>query len=138
MGPDAADCASDQRRDLGHALDARAPQGQVGALALAWEVDPRSGLRHDLPDRRPPHEGHAHQQGQAGQGSGGTGVAPPSGMVGKSPKRTQPMRPLSMPPKVISGQQCRCIYMWQGSHQQPWSFRPRLRQVYLDNSRVRQ
>jgi hypothetical protein len=31
----------------------------VGALALAREADPRNGLRHGLPDRRPPHEGHA-------------------------------------------------------------------------------
>jgi hypothetical protein len=34
--------------------------------------------------------------------------------------------------------QCRRIQMWQESHQQPWSFPPRLRQVYLDNGRVRQ
>jgi hypothetical protein len=59
MGPDEADSAIAQRRDLGHALDAHAPQGQAGALALAREADPRSGLRHGLPCRRPPHEGHA-------------------------------------------------------------------------------
>jgi hypothetical protein len=35
------------------------PQGQAGALALAREADPRSGLRYGLPCRRPPHEGHA-------------------------------------------------------------------------------
>jgi hypothetical protein len=59
MGPDEADSAIAQRRDLGHALDAHAPQGQAGALALAREADPRSDLRHGLPERRPPHEGHA-------------------------------------------------------------------------------
>jgi hypothetical protein len=59
MGPDEADSAIDQRRDLEHALDAHAPQAQAGALALAQEADPRSGLRHGLPDRRPPPEGHA-------------------------------------------------------------------------------
>jgi hypothetical protein len=57
MDPDEADSAIDQRRDLGHALDAYAPQGQAGALAL--EADPRSGLRQGLTDRRPPYEGHA-------------------------------------------------------------------------------
>jgi hypothetical protein len=35
-------------------------------------------------------------------------------------------------------QQCRWIHVRQGSHQQPWGFRPRLRQVYLDNGRIRQ
>jgi hypothetical protein len=59
IGLDEADSAIDQRRDLAHALDAHAPQGQAGALALAWEADTRSGLRHGLPERRPPHEGHA-------------------------------------------------------------------------------
>jgi hypothetical protein len=59
MGPDEADSAVDQRRDLQHALNAHAPQAQAGAFALAREADPRSGLRHCLPDRRPPPEGHA-------------------------------------------------------------------------------
>ena len=59
MGPNEADSAIDQRRDLGHALDTHAPPGQAGALALAREADPRSGLRHGLPDRRPPRAGHA-------------------------------------------------------------------------------
>ena len=59
MGPDEAGSAIDRRRDLGHALDAHAFQQQAGALALAREADPRSGLRHGLPDRRPPHADHA-------------------------------------------------------------------------------
>jgi hypothetical protein len=59
MGLYEAASVIDQRRDLWHALDAHAPQAQAGAFALAREADPRSGLRHDLPDRRPPPEGHA-------------------------------------------------------------------------------
>src|SRR5215475_591771 len=59
MDLDEVDSAIDQRRDLGHALDAHAPQGQAGALALMLEADPRSGLRQGLTDRRPRHEGHA-------------------------------------------------------------------------------
>jgi len=43
MSPDEADSTIDQRRDLGHTLDARAPQGHSGALTLAWDADPRSG-----------------------------------------------------------------------------------------------